>query len=70
MSIGRLGARRGLALDRPNKPFSRKVLFRVAPEVRAQAVLAADLSGKSLNQSAEESLRERAARDLQSLRAA
>ena len=45
-------------------------MFRVSPEVHAQASLAAELSGKSLNQWAEEALRETAARDLQRLKAA
>lgn len=53
----------------PEKPFSGKVMFRVAPEVHAQAALAAELSGKSLNQWAEEALREASARGLQRLRA-
>ena len=54
----------------PEKPFSGKVMFRVSPEIHAQASLAAELSGKSLNQWAEEALRETAARDLQRLKAA
>ena len=41
----------------PMKNFSGKVMFRVDPFVHAQAVLAAELSGKSLNQWAEEALR-------------
>lgn len=53
----------------PEKPFSGKVMFRVAPEVHAQAALAAELSGKSLNQWAEEALREASARNLQRLAA-
>ncbi|MCA0961153.1 type II toxin-antitoxin system HicB family antitoxin [Salipiger bermudensis] len=40
----------------PQKPFSGKVMFRVAPEVHRKAALAAELSGKSLNQWAEEVL--------------
>ena len=51
----------------PEKPFSGKVMFRVAPEVHARAARAAELSGKSLNQWAEEALREAAARGLQGL---
>jgi predicted HicB family RNase H-like nuclease len=51
------------------KPFSGKVMFRVAPDVHARAALAAQLSGKSLNQWAEEALREAAERGLQKLRA-
>lgn len=46
------------------KPFSGKVMFRVPPEVHAQAALAAQLSGKSLNQWAEEALGEAARRSL------
>lgn len=41
---------------RPEKPFSGKVMFRISPEVHARAALAAELSGKSLNQWAEEVL--------------
>ena len=54
----------------PNKPFSGKMMFRVDPEVHARAALAAQVSGKSLNQWAEEALREAAARNLQTLRVA
>ncbi|NEU14160.1 type II toxin-antitoxin system HicB family antitoxin [Methylobacterium sp. BTF04] len=39
------------------KPYSGRMLFRVAPEVHAQAALAARLSGKSLNYWGEEALR-------------
>lgn len=39
------------------KPYSGRMLFRVAPEVHARAALAAQLSGKSLNQWGEEALR-------------
>ena len=39
------------------KPYSGKMLFRVEPEVHALAALAAQLSGKSLNQWGEEALR-------------
>lgn len=45
----------------PQKAFSGKVMFRVDPEVHRKAALAAELSGKSLNQWAEEVLH-RAAR--------
>jgi predicted HicB family RNase H-like nuclease len=38
------------------------MMFRVAPEVHASAALAAQLSGKSLNQWAEEALRDAAQR--------
>ena len=44
----------------PEKPFSGKVMFRIAPQVHAEAVLAAQLAGKSLNQWAEEVLRQAA----------
>ncbi|WP_193407067.1 type II toxin-antitoxin system HicB family antitoxin [Methyloceanibacter methanicus] len=38
----------------PQKPYSGKMMFRVAPEVHRRAALAAELAGKSLNQWAEE----------------
>jgi len=44
----------------PQKSFSGQVMFRVSPEVHRKAALAAELSGKSLNQWAAEAL-ERAA---------
>ena len=50
----------------PEKPFSGRVMFRVAPETHARAALAAQLAGKSLNQWAEEALREAAERSLRS----
>ena len=40
----------------PKKTYSGKVMFRVSPEVHRKAALAAELSGKSLNQWAEEVL--------------
>ena len=40
----------------PDKPFSGKLMVRVRPEVHAKAALAAQLSGKSLAQWAEEAL--------------
>lgn len=40
----------------PQKAFSGQVMFRVSPEVHRKAALAAELSGKSLNQWAEEAL--------------
>jgi predicted HicB family RNase H-like nuclease len=46
----------------PERPFSGRMMFRVAPEVHASAALAAQLSGKSLNQWAEEALRDAAQR--------
>ena len=45
----------------PQKTYSGQVMFRVSPEVHRKAALAAELSGKSLNQWAEEVL-DRAAR--------
>jgi predicted HicB family RNase H-like nuclease len=45
---------------KPEKTFSGRVMFRVAPEVHASAALAAERSGKSLNQWAEEALAEAA----------
>ncbi len=44
------------------KPYSGKVMFRIAPPIHARAALAAELEGKSLNQWAEEALAEKAAR--------
>ena len=44
----------------PQKTYSGRMMFRVSPEVHRKAALAAELSGKSLNQWAEEVL-ERAA---------
>jgi predicted HicB family RNase H-like nuclease len=40
----------------PQKAFSGQVMFRVDPEVHRKAALAAELSGKSLNQWAEDVL--------------
>ncbi len=40
----------------PQKPYSGKMMFRVSPEVHRNAAIAAELSGKSLNQWAEEAL--------------
>ncbi|MDR7038848.1 putative HicB family RNase H-like nuclease [Methylobacterium sp. BE186] len=42
----------------PEKPYSGKVMLRVAPEVHARAALAARLAGKSLNPWGEEVLAE------------
>lgn len=41
----------------PDKPYSGKLMLRVDPSVHAQAALAAQLAGKSLNQFGEEALR-------------
>ncbi len=38
------------------KPYSGRMMFRVDPEVHRKAAVAAELSGKSLNQWAEEAL--------------
>lgn len=40
----------------PQKPHSGKVMFRIDPEIHRKAAIAAELSGKSLNQWAEEAL--------------
>ncbi len=40
----------------PQKPYSGKMMFRVSPDLHRKAALAAELSGKSLNQWAEEAL--------------
>lgn len=40
----------------PQKAFSGQMMFRVNPEVHRKAAMAAELSGKSLNQWAEEVL--------------
>jgi len=42
----------------PQKPYSGRVMFRISPEVHRRAALAAELSGKSLNQWAEDVLAE------------
>lgn len=47
-------AERGLA---PEKPASGKIMLRVPPEIHAAATVAAQASGKSLNQWATEALR-------------
>lgn len=44
----------------PQKPYSGKMMFRVDPAVHRKAAIAAELSGKSLNQWAEEALNEAA----------
>ncbi len=41
----------------PDKPYSGKVMFRIAPDLHAKAARAAEIAGKSLNQWAEEKLR-------------
>ena len=45
------------SLGKPvEKPYSGQVMFRIKPEIHARAELAAQLSGKSLNQWGEEAL--------------
>ena len=44
----------------PDKPYSGKLMFRVDPEIHAQAALAAKLTGQSLNTWAANVLRESA----------
>lgn len=44
--------------EMPNKPYSGKLLLRVAPEVHAAVATAAEVSGKSINQWAAERLAE------------
>ena len=41
---------------KPQKPYSGQVMFRVDPELNRRMALTAELSGKSLNQWAEEAL--------------
>ena len=48
----------------PDKPYSGKLMLRVDPALHAQAALAAELAGKSLNQLGEEALRVVAERTL------
>ena len=48
----------------PQKPYSGNLMLRVGPEVHSKAVLAAELSGKSLNQWGEETLADAAQRVL------
>ena len=54
-----------LAGKAPEKPYSGKVMFRIPAEVHAQAALAAEVSGLSLNQWAEAALRSAAHQTLQ-----
>ncbi len=42
--------------ESPNKPYSGKLMLRVAPEVHAAVATAAEVSGKSINQWASETL--------------
>lgn len=52
-SCGKIG-------KKPQKPYSGNLMLRVGADVHANAVIAADLSGKSLNQWSEEVLAEAA----------
>lgn len=45
---------------KPKKPYSGNLMLRVDPAVHSKAALAAELSGKSLNQWGEDALREAA----------
>jgi predicted HicB family RNase H-like nuclease len=47
----------------PQKTYSGQVMFRVSPEIHRKAARAAELSGKSLNQWAEEVLDRAAGHD-------
>ena len=49
----------------PEKPLSGKLMVRVRPEVHAKAALAAQLTGKSLAQWADEALDRQARSDLE-----
>lgn len=42
--------------EKPSKPYSGKLMLRVAPEVHAAVATAAEVSGKSINQWASETL--------------
>jgi predicted HicB family RNase H-like nuclease len=46
----------------PERPYSGRIMVRVDPSVHQQAALAAQLTGKSLNQWTEDALRDAAAR--------
>ncbi len=48
----------------PQRPYSGNVMFRISPEAHANAALAAELSGKSLNQWAAEKLTAAALKDI------
>ena len=47
----------------PEKTYSGKVMFRINPATHRRAALAAEAAGISLNQWAEDALKQRAARD-------
>jgi predicted HicB family RNase H-like nuclease len=55
---------------KPDKPFSGKFMVRVRPEVHANAARAAELTGKSLAQWADEALDREARSDLERVAAA
>ena len=48
----------------PERAYSGRIMVRIAPEVHAQAALAAQLAGMSLNQFSEDALREKSERRL------
>lgn len=48
----------------PEKPYSGRLMLRIAPDTHAAAALAAQVAGKSLNQWSEEVLRARAEQEL------
>lgn len=48
----------------PQKPYSGQMMFRVTPDLHRRAALAAEITGKSLNQWAEEVLGEAVKRPL------
>ncbi len=48
----------------PEKPYSGRLMLRVAPDTHAAAALAARAAGKSLNQWGEEALRRQAEQEL------
>lgn len=48
----------------PDKVYSGKVMFRVSPQIYADAAMAAEASGQSLNEWAEEALRQAAEKAL------
>ncbi len=54
----------------PERPYSGRIMVRVDPSVHQQAALAAQLTGKSLNQWTEDALRDAAARRLSALSSA
>ena len=51
----------------PERPYSGRIMVRIAPEIHQRAALAAQLSGKSLNQWTEDALREAAERTVKAV---